>query len=228
MAAAAVVVELKRGSGLPARRTGRGSWPRGGGNGAGRSRGRGRGRGAVSQTLSSQGRGRGAPGRGRARGAGAGAGAGGGAYRGDVSRGRGRGAASTQSSQGRGQGSPWRGRARGAGDGAGAGAAVHRGGASRGRGRGRGACSSTTPWQEEGRCFGFFQCHKCHRKWQSGNSWANTAQDCTRCDIPVYPYDQRALEKRDDAEDDKIDRDRPHPMKLCGKCQQLGYSCRQL
>ncbi len=42
----------------------------------------------------------------------------------------------------------------------------------------------------EDRMFGYFRCHECNRKWNSGNSWANMGQMCLQCDIMVYPYDQ--------------------------------------
>lgn len=47
-----------------------------------------------------------------------------------------------------------------------------------------------TPYQGRNRCFGQFKCPKCKRKWMSGNSWANAAQDCMKCSIPVYPHKQ--------------------------------------
>jgi hypothetical protein len=80
-----------------------------------------------------------------------------------------------------------------------------------------------TPYQGKRRVFGTFQCPKCDRVWFSGNSWANTGQECQRCNITVYPFKQRRLEKAEDA--DKIDRTKRHPQELCEKCRQLGYSC---
>jgi hypothetical protein len=47
-----------------------------------------------------------------------------------------------------------------------------------------------TPYQGRKRCFGEFKCPKCKRKWMSGNSWANTHQDCIKCHINVYPHKQ--------------------------------------
>ena len=54
---------------------------------------------------------------------------------------------------------------------------------------------SNTPYQGQKRCFGEFKCHKCKRKWMSGNSWANTTQRCIKCKIEVFPSKQRPLEK---------------------------------
>jgi len=47
-----------------------------------------------------------------------------------------------------------------------------------------------TPYQGTKRSFGEFKCPKCKRKWQSGNSWANVAQPCTKCSLMVYPHKQ--------------------------------------
>ncbi|KAG2450088.1 hypothetical protein HYH02_000192 [Chlamydomonas schloesseri] len=60
----------------------------------------------------------------------------------------------------------------------------------------------------------------------SGNSWANTGQQCKSCMKLIYPYSQRPLEKRDD--DEVVDLTKPHPAALCGKCQQLGYPCTEI
>ncbi|KXZ54420.1 hypothetical protein GPECTOR_5g74 [Gonium pectorale] len=83
-----------------------------------------------------------------------------------------------------------------------------------------------TPYQGPNRCFGYFRCDGCSREWQSGFSWANKGQDCKHCNVLVYPYEQRPLEKRQGEQDDsKIDPTKPHPAELCGKCKELGYSC---
>lgn len=47
-----------------------------------------------------------------------------------------------------------------------------------------------TPYQGKKRCFGLFRCPGCKRKWMSGNSWANMAQQCLKCKINVYPHKQ--------------------------------------
>lgn len=47
-----------------------------------------------------------------------------------------------------------------------------------------------TPYQGKKRCFGEYKCTKCKRKWMSGNSWANTPQDCIKCQLRVYPHKQ--------------------------------------
>lgn len=45
--------------------------------------------------------------------------------------------------------------------------------------------------------FGEFRCPKCLREWKSGNSYANTGQECYKCKITVYPYKQSQLLKFD-------------------------------
>ncbi|TNV77340.1 hypothetical protein FGO68_gene13432 [Halteria grandinella] len=80
-----------------------------------------------------------------------------------------------------------------------------------------------TPYQGNKRVFGFFKC-KCGKTWQSGNSWANTYQECKSCTKQVYPYEQRPLEVPN--LDDKVDKNKPHLQELCGKCQALGRLCR--
>ena len=54
-----------------------------------------------------------------------------------------------------------------------------------------------TPYQGKRRVWGEFRCPKCNHYWASGNSWANCGQKCKHCDIMVYPYHQRPLDKPD-------------------------------
>lgn len=56
--------------------------------------------------------------------------------------------------------------------------------------KGRREGKGLTPYQGPKRCFGFYQCPKCQRKWMSGNSWADMGQECESCLINVYPYRQ--------------------------------------
>ncbi|KAH7641622.1 zinc binding domain-containing protein [Dermatophagoides farinae] len=88
-----------------------------------------------------------------------------------------------------------------------------------------GKIDGLTPYQGKKRCFGEFKCPSCHRKWMSGNSWANSGQMCVRCRIMVYPHKQRPLDKPDGL--DVSDQSKEHPQHLCQKCTQLGYYCRQ-
>ncbi|KAL0822016.1 hypothetical protein ABMA28_005396 [Loxostege sticticalis] len=81
-----------------------------------------------------------------------------------------------------------------------------------------------TPYQGKGRCFGEYRCKKCNRLWMSANSWANCGQDCTKCNVRVYPHKQTPLEKPDGL--DKGDLEKEHPSSLCEKCKQLGRNCR--
>lgn len=81
-----------------------------------------------------------------------------------------------------------------------------------------------TPYQGRKRCFGEFKCKQCHRKWMSGNSWADCFQLCKKCQNIVYPHKQRSLERPDGL--DVSDQSKEHPQNLCGKCRQLGYYCR--
>lgn len=80
-----------------------------------------------------------------------------------------------------------------------------------------------TPYQGPHRCFGYFKCEECGRDWASGNSWADTGQQCQVCGVMVYPWKQQRLEKD---EQGIIDTSKHHPQELCEKCQQLGYYCR--
>ncbi|XP_063682820.1 zinc finger CCHC domain-containing protein 24-like [Bolinopsis microptera] len=79
-----------------------------------------------------------------------------------------------------------------------------------------------TPYQGKERTFGYFRCSACNKGWMSGNSWANTWQECKRCHITVYPYKQVPLEKSDTHKPKE-----EHPQELCGKCIQLGFRCRE-
>ena len=83
-----------------------------------------------------------------------------------------------------------------------------------------------TPYQGDRRCYGYFRCeNSCGKRWESGNSWKDTYQECKKCKANVYPYKQKQLEKGD--VDSHIDKNKEHPQHLCGKCQQLGYYCRR-
>ncbi|KAG4076112.1 hypothetical protein HA402_011458 [Bradysia odoriphaga] len=53
-----------------------------------------------------------------------------------------------------------------------------------------------TPYQGKGRCFGEYFCEQCNRTWMSGNSWKNTAQKCTNCNVRVFLHKQRNLFRR--------------------------------
>ena len=57
-----------------------------------------------------------------------------------------------------------------------------------------------TPYQGKKRVWGEFRCPDCNRYWSSGHSWANMGQKCEVCDIMVYPYHQRPLDKPDSGE----------------------------
>nr|CAD7196618.1 unnamed protein product [Timema douglasi] len=83
-----------------------------------------------------------------------------------------------------------------------------------------------TPYQGKKRCFGEYKCPKCMRKWMSGNSWANSGQECIKCHINVYPHKQRSLEKPDGL--DVSDQSKVHPQHLCEKCKRLGHYCRRV
>ena len=56
--------------------------------------------------------------------------------------------------------------------------------------RGGGGKKNLTPYQRKDRGFGEYECPWCEHSWKSANSWANMAQDCKECDIPVYPHSQ--------------------------------------
>ena len=77
-----------------------------------------------------------------------------------------------------------------------------------------------TPYQGSHKTFGHFKCSKCKKSWLSGNSWANTAQKCLKCDVFVYPFKQVKSEKSKGNIKNK-----EHPVELCQKCQFLGRSC---
>ena len=77
-----------------------------------------------------------------------------------------------------------------------------------------------TPYQGTRKTFGYFRCSDCDKNWYSGNSWANIAQKCLKCDLFVYPFLQIKPEKSK-----KIKSNKEHPTELCQKCQLLGTSC---
>ena len=83
-----------------------------------------------------------------------------------------------------------------------------------------------TPYQGDGRCYGYFKCTSCGRNWESGNSWKNTFQMCKRCNLKIFPYKQTELLKPKLGEERKVDVNKNHEQSLCGKCKELGRLCR--
>lgn len=81
-----------------------------------------------------------------------------------------------------------------------------------------------TPYQGKRRVWGEFRCPTCNHTWNSGNSWANMGQQCKSCNINVYPYHQRPLDKPD-SDEENYDSGKPHESSLCEKCKQLGRPC---
>ncbi|XP_063541063.1 zinc finger CCHC domain-containing protein 24-like [Cydia strobilella] len=81
-----------------------------------------------------------------------------------------------------------------------------------------------TPYQGKKRCFGQFKCPTCNRTWVSSHSWANFGQNCTKCQINVYPHIQMPLNKPGYM-GKKIDKKKRHPQELCEKCRSLGRYC---
>jgi len=81
-----------------------------------------------------------------------------------------------------------------------------------------------TPYQGKNRCYGEYVCRKCKRRWTSGNSWANVGQYCRKCEVKVYPHQQRPCAKNFVLElGGKV---LVHPQHLCEKCKRLGSYCR--
>lgn len=78
-----------------------------------------------------------------------------------------------------------------------------------------------TSYQGTRRTYGFFKCQQCNRSWSSGNSWANSGQQCKSCNKLIYPHHQRPLTKRSNNKGPK----KPHLSNLCEKCNLLGLSC---
>ena len=83
-----------------------------------------------------------------------------------------------------------------------------------------------TPYQGIHRSIGKFCCKHCCHKWTSRNSWSNYAQTCKNCEIEVFPHRQYPLEKPYNI--NATDPFKKHPYELCGKCQNLGISCRKI
>eukprot|EP00111_Clytia_hemisphaerica_P018456 TCONS_00054604-protein len=82
--------------------------------------------------------------------------------------------------------------------------------------------SKKTKYQGSKRMFGQFRCPKCNRTWASGNTWANTAQQCQSCLIDVFPYHQQRLERPSVL----TGPGKEHPQHLWGMCKRLGRYCR--
>uniref|UniRef100_A0A7M5V1D2 3CxxC-type domain-containing protein n=1 Tax=Clytia hemisphaerica TaxID=252671 RepID=A0A7M5V1D2_9CNID len=81
---------------------------------------------------------------------------------------------------------------------------------------------SKTAYQGRRRMFGQFRCPQCLRTWASGNTWANTTQQCKSCLIEVLPYRQETLKRTTVL----TGPGKEHPQHLCGMCKKLGRYCR--
>ncbi|XP_013170694.1 PREDICTED: zinc finger CCHC domain-containing protein 24-like [Papilio xuthus] len=71
--------------------------------------------------------------------------------------------------------------------------------------------------------FGEYKCTACGRSWTSRLSWANTYSLCSRCNKPVYPFNQRELRPSDFVKTPSDNQE--HKKDLCQMCQKLGYYC---
>ena len=83
-----------------------------------------------------------------------------------------------------------------------------------------------TPFQgaDSHRVFGEFYCSTCFRRWKSASSWKNKWQQCQNCNTKIYPYQQHALERKEET-DETPEQKRPHDMARCQKCIELGRLC---
>lgn len=72
------------------------------------------------------------------------------------------------------------------------------------------------------RVYGIFQCFLCDRSWESAASWKDKWQKCKGCEARTYPHVQHVLEVGGGAEEQGK---RPHDMKRCQKCRELGRIC---
>ena len=75
------------------------------------------------------------------------------------------------------------------------------------------------------RVYGYYQCRKCNKTWESAYTWIKTAtgyivhgQQCKRCKLENIAYDCRALEGNGRSQES-------HIKELCGKCKNKRYSC---
>ncbi|CEP14340.1 hypothetical protein [Parasitella parasitica] len=72
-----------------------------------------------------------------------------------------------------------------------------------------------------------FGCENCGRRWQSANGSTKDYQKCKNCYEKCYPrsYKIQAPNKRGNENRGSF---RAHNVKLCGRCDRLGYSCMEV
>jgi uncharacterized membrane protein YgcG len=84
-----------------------------------------------------------------------------------------------------------------------------------------------TPWRgdKDHRVFGELRCTKCNKRWSSAATYCDKKQACQKCNVWVYPYAQRPLDRKVASDDDEDNERRPHDMANCQKCRELGRCC---
>jgi hypothetical protein len=84
-----------------------------------------------------------------------------------------------------------------------------------------------TPWRgdTDHRVFGELRCTKCNKRWSSAATYCDKKQACQKCNVWVYPYAQRPLDRKVASDDDEDNERRPHDMANCQKCRELGRCC---
>jgi hypothetical protein len=87
--------------------------------------------------------------------------------------------------------------------------------------------SRLTPFQGDSshRVFGSYKCFNCGKRWESAGSWRDRWQQCKQCDTEAYPYKQKALDRRNDDDDQYQENKRPHDMDRCEECRKRGRLC---
>eukprot|EP00900_Chrysochromulina_parva_P020943 jgi/Chrpa1/3482/Chrysochromulina_OHIO_Genome00012330-RA len=74
-----------------------------------------------------------------------------------------------------------------------------------------------TPWRgdKDHRVFGELRCTKCNKRWSSAATYCDKKQACQKCNVWVYPYAQRPLDRKVASDDDEDNERRPHDMANC-------------
>ena len=80
-------------------------------------------------------------------------------------------------------------------------------------------------YDDDIKCFGYFNCYRCRNQWSSAHTWINYYQKCLRCKRKNFPLELREFKSQSYGGNIDDDKARFHRRDCCRKCQEDG-DCR--
>lgn len=82
-------------------------------------------------------------------------------------------------------------------------------------------------YDDDVKCFGYFDCSRCRNQWSSAHTWINYTQKCLRCNKRNLPYDLREFKSQSYGSSNDADEAKSHIRNCCKKCKEVG-DCRYI